>query len=360
MGTPGITGSNGNNELEPVSVHERVVLRELSREMARTIDLGKLPEVLESLRQSLMPLVHVLGKTLGKAPPFNVSRSSRKLSELSHALLVYNGHAQGTFSLALARNGKWIVEVYSSRGGKDTRLSLENSEDLASSILGRMDELVGAEVAQNFILMFTNKSDLEFFFGLVRYVCIMDFFEHCYETMAKLIDEREEKLRMMRQRIGMVRELSEFLDPLALSGQVVPTSQYAIWLEYTQGDSRSTGDYLHIDALDPFRKILARKPSEGWTPVRNRDSKYVERSSVVEHGTLKRFVFVLSDIASEISRGASAIANVHPSGGALANDHLDRAAHIFNRDLGRVPLSAGELGALRSVASAIKNAASSV
>lgn len=156
------------------------------------------------------------------------------------------------------------------------------------------------------------------------------FLSQCFETVKVLVEAREKRLRIMRERLNLLYEFSQSLDPLVSKGKEVLIKGYSIYKEGERGRGRCTSDYLCSEALEPF-----------WEVSKNRSSRCSGqyRENICEHSieSLEAFLLRIGYIFSEIKE---------------ADEDAD-ANSLFGRSSGRLPFIEEELMVLRKLVDSI-------
>lgn len=243
-----------------VKPHEMVqVLGEAVR-IGKAMNPDHLVDVLATIKSIVMPLVPWLGKDLDPLfwPPEKSSIPEETMKR--SALIIYEGFGKGRISIALSRDGNWLVlHRQPDQDGVMCRMH-PDSKEIANVVL---DDIMFVLERTGNLNLVVNRVRLQFFEGLIVHDEIIKFVKEVFQTIAKLIDEREERLRNMRERLGLVKNMADMLDPIVSQGLELSIGTYAVWLKTARGTSRKTTDYLHPKAIEPFGKVLEEADPKG-------------------------------------------------------------------------------------------------
>ena len=207
--------------------------------------------VFENIAKILAPIVQYFDKPLNTQTPF-VHNGKRLGITKERALVVFDGYGVGTFSIALTRSGKWFyADSY------DEPPIAMDTHAIASKIFSKR-MLLAREASYERI---PKDGQLHFMKNLFIHAGLLSFLNGVHVTIQKCIDEREEKLCLMREELKLFDDFCSALDPIVSSGNSVDIVGYSIFWEGNHGTSRITADYLDGSItqgklIDPRKKLF--------------------------------------------------------------------------------------------------------
>ncbi len=157
------------------------------------------------------------------------------------------------------------------------------------------------------------------------------FVGQCFETVKSALAEREERLKIMKQRMDFLQEFQASLDPIMVRGEPLPLPHYALYSKTSTGSSVAAGNYLAASSLDDFWKIIDERGA------RDRYFTLGENDSV---DSLKKLLEMVIYMNYKISTAES--------------QHRDTAERLFGDNSGRLPFSPGEIVALQRVVESLE------
>jgi hypothetical protein len=236
-------------------------------------------------------------------------------------------------SLALDRAGYWFVEIFGESGGK-AGVQRVDSWDLGTLVLKRIEESIPA--IPDGVLADPEKAsgkELKFLEDVLRYAAVVHFVAQCHETMMRAVEEQEKRLRIIRERVGLIGQLAGALDPLQSGRRTAKLPHCAMYLEHNLGTSAVAGTYFSRAALQPFWEFVKGR----LMPAGERYSESVGASSLDSLETfsfLMRFCF--KDIREALERGRQG------------------ADSVFGYSSGRLPLTPDEVEALKEFVTSLE------
>jgi len=244
MGTP----NNISQELKVPTMAEKTQIIDIGREIGKGMKSSRFPEILEKMKMVLLPLVQWLDKPARDVWNIHAPHNKR-------AMLIFEvpDRYMGLPNVALERSGEWLIRIYDSNEWQVKNVS---SNELAKLFLKREDSLLklSLEGYRDISKYFIEKA--EFMRNVTIYSGILIFVSKCFETIDQAIKERENRIRLMRERSVLFKDLVESLDPLLASGRTVGVPCYSIFSHSGHGASRSISDYFSRSAVEPFWKYL--------------------------------------------------------------------------------------------------------
>ncbi|MDO8469539.1 MAG: hypothetical protein Q7S84_00780 [bacterium] len=322
MGTPRGKKQNDRPELR-ISTAEKERLFEAARKIRKRLNPEALAEILEEVRIILLPLVPWLDvpvfseSGIYKAPPPETWQKKR-------AMMVLDGSdMSGQFDLMLERSGSWYVKMHLECDGGRPGYFEANSSGLAAQIIKRSDLLLrfsSSPTSEQLAGM------LEFLRNIALYHSAAKMVARCFKTIDRTLREREERMRLMRERLRLLGDFPEMLDPLLADGKTVLVPTFSIFSKYRDTSSRYTGTYLTKECLGPFwDEIRARSNPDGGS--------YTPFNSSHNFRSLGEFLLRMKWEIEEINK-------------AQKQGKMDTVLPTGPSE-GRLPFSKGELGVLR-------------
>lgn len=250
--------------------------------------------VLENVRRLLQPLARHFDREIYTVRGFQDDRIPPRYRK-DRVMLVHNGFGQGTFNLAINRNGEWYVDFFDI-DVTDKAFSILHSDELASKIFPRLElyvKRITESSSEEWADVLARVGGLSI---LLKFVGLLRFLTTCLETQQETIKLYRSRLEAMESRIGLLEDYSKALDPLQSSLEEVPLPAYHIYHNHDRGTSNETGWYLSQEALMPFWAIVNN-------PKHCNRSQYYLQSSSIKIASLKQFVRNLDTVLSEIRNG---------------------------------------------------------
>lgn len=319
MGSPR-KESFGQKELKSPSVAEKIRLLEIGKETGRSLNLERLSEVLEEVKGILLPLVPWLDKPLLLGRQFK-GCSVPTLFQKKRAIQLFEANF---LYIWLERSGKWLLWI---RGAGEGRFFRDaNSRQLAEIILQKSDGVLKEFLRnQNFL------KELVFLKEIALYDAVfLRVLSQFFKAAMALVEEREKRFRIMRERLSLLDDFTQSLDPLISQGKTVVIKEYSIWRDHERGTVRYTGGYLSPEALGSF-----------WEVIKSRSELADYRESVDEYRprSLEDFFWRVSYIFEEITK-------------ARSDGHAD-AKSLFGFSSGRLPFTEKELMIMEDIAGSL-------
>ncbi|KKW37075.1 MAG: hypothetical protein UY81_C0004G0004 [Candidatus Giovannonibacteria bacterium GW2011_GWA2_53_7] len=327
MGTPRGKKQNDRPELE-LSVAEKERLFVAARKIRKQLNPAVLAEILEQVRAILLPLVPWLDMPvfsesgIYRTPPFP------EMWRKKRAMMVLDGsYISGQLDLMLERSGSWYVKMRLACDGGRPGYFEANSSGLAVQIIKRSDLLLRFSSSPTSEQL---AGTLAFLRNIALYHSAAEMVARCFKTIDRTLREREERMRLMRERLQLLGDFPEMLDPLLADGKMVSVPTFAIFSNYRDTSSRHTGTYLTQECLRPFwDEIRTRTNPESYTPF----------NSLYNFHSLGEF---LQRVRSEVEEIAEA-----------KRQGRKDVTSLTSRADGRLPFSKEELkvlqGAVRSI-----------
>lgn len=323
MGTP--KKQSAKHNLAPLTPAEQLRLLNKGRQLGTDFkdDEQGLQYIFEELKDLLLPFTEWLDKSLTDLPGFYRFKDDVKLKK-KRAISIYDGEG---ISIALMRSGEWAVRFDSSRPESLSLVSGEvhelNSHDLAIAIKNQADPWVDPTMDRYHPMAEVDHSQMEFVPTLLRHAFVLKIVELAINWVEGAIHDREQRLQVMRQRLGSARNFEVALDPLRMRLNPLQLDQYSIHELHEIGFRNMTaGSYFASAALEPFWKLVDRVVGE---PV---------REEAVDHLSLSSLDYLLERIAYA----------------AHAVYEKATARELFGRTSGRLPFTDEEIAVLREIA----------
>ena len=312
------------SELKSPTVAEALRVLTAGSELAQELNLKKLSRMLEEMRLILQPLVLWLDKPISSVGWVRLGSSMPAHLQKKRIMPLFDGSGYGESpSFGLQRSGTWFVAAY--EPNYKITYHEANSEKLARLII-RNGQAILAKSLQDSALAADFPKELNFLKEAALYSGILTILSACAESVARLLREREERMRIARERLHLLTGFIQSLDPLSGQDQTVSLPEHSIWSVTSQGSSRDTADYLCPEALVPF-----------WDHLKSRGNAFGYRpeSVVVAVKSLPQFIHIVAHLMGEISR-------------IVKEDKADAAA-LFGKQDGRLPFTSQELEVLKKI-----------
>lgn len=307
-------------ELKPPTVAEKIRLLEIGKEIGRSQDFESLLDILEESKGILFPLVPWLDKPflLGEqfmGCPVPITFQKKRAIHLFSVNFLH---------IWLERSGKWLLWI---RGaGKDGFFRDANSRQLAEIMLQKSDDFLKEFIKDDNFLV-----ELAFLKEIALYYAIfLSVLPQFFKAVMALVKEREKRLQIMRERLNLLDDFVQSLDPLISQGKEVSIKEYSIWRDHERGTSRYTGDYLCPEALKPFWEVIKKQP---------KPMGYRQHIDEYCPGSLEDFFWRVCYFFEEIA-------------GAKSRGHAD-ANSLIGFNSGRLPFTEKELMIIEEIVDSI-------
>ena len=255
MGTP--------KELFPPTIARKIELLEFGRKTGKRLDVNDFADVLEETAKTILPLVpwldkQVFNKTFVKR--HDVPEKYRR----KRGLFLFR--ERGVVSVYLQRSGKWFLCF------NDTFLSIFNNPcSIFCEINSELFAMVFWEHSKYFLSKGGRLVEKEAPFMkdvFLYHDIVLNFVSQCFESIRKLIEEKEKRINTMKDWMNLGIDFSESLDPLTSTDKEIEVERFCMWKDEIKGPRRSrlTGSYFCPKALDLFwESVKDRKHiGDGW------------------------------------------------------------------------------------------------
>ena len=331
MGTP--KTSSVPQELRRPAIAEKVRLLNFGSAARKKLNLKELPGILQEMKMILFPLVPWLDKPVFSDGGILGNYHPPAAFHKKRAMLIFNGSNYGGFlDIMLERSDAWFVRIHPSDRHGDSSYCEADSVELARLIIQRKEALLKLSLGNtNAAEHFTDKVD--FLEEIALYNGILQMLSGCFETVAQSLNEREERIRIMRERLALLNDFAESLDPLLAEARTMSLPEYSIFDHHSRGTSRYTGDYFCEDDLKPFWEHI-KKVSLSWS------GSYRMMCCASNVRSLSEFLRRVAYHVNEVVR-------------AKSEGRTDAASLTGFTGAGRLPFSSNELGILRKLVGSI-------
>jgi len=303
------------------AIAEKIRLLNAGKETGQKLGAEGLPNVLEGLRDILLPLVAWLDKPIFHDAAF-VDCPTPKAFEKRRGVRLFES---GIVDIWLERSGKWFLRFRGSHRSETTYQEMD-SQQLAEILLQKSDDFLKKSLRNVGIL-----EGIPFLKDVASYnVMFLQFVSQCFKSVKTLIEEREKRLRIMKDWLGLLYEFNQSLDPLVGHGKEISMKGYSIFEDHSRGTSRCTADYFCPEALKPFWKVLKNRPIRSESEYR----KFVTEFSFDSLGDLLQRLSWAFDEIEKTNEGAD-------------------AKDLFGRTSGRFPFTEGEIAVLKKLVDSI-------
>lgn len=324
MGTPW-RKKTLEEELRLLTIGEKMMLLDVGREVQKGLRLEKLAEVLECKRKVLQPIIVQLAQPIVSDTEF--AFGFRK--EL-HRKRVVSLFQSSCFDIWLERGGKWLVRHWDPSYCQ-RKHQVVDSYQLAEIILRHGDKTLWEFSSIDFA------GDAEFLKGLaLYYMFFLKIPNEFIKNVKKLVQEKEERLKIMFGRLDCLEDLIQSLDPFK-NGQrgEITLPHFTIYGEHQRGVSNETSGYLCRNALAPFWEVVEARKEQGKDQTR-----YREEAGPLSLNSLEYFLQRMSWIFDEVEKSKRIKAT--------------EARSLFGQVTGRLPLTDEEWKILKGIAAKIK------
>lgn len=258
MGTP--KKHETQKKLVSPTIAEKVRSLEFGKWIGQGLRINRYSDVLEHIGEILSPLVPWLDRPIFPAAEFSSVSIPRKFQG-ARGMLLFRSDIMG-MSVLLERSGKWFLRFYSShRSGEAFRRA--DSRQLASILIERADNFLREfSAAAGNTLKGLPIKDIALY-NLV----FLRFSSEVLESVRALIKAREERLTAMKERLNLLGEFSQSLDPLVIRREEISLPRYFIWKNHKSDNksSRHTAGYFCRNALGPAREALKKWRDPNYT-----------------------------------------------------------------------------------------------
>lgn len=231
----------GTPKLEPIKVSERTRLLMLALKTAASFNdediRSRYRDILEELRKELYSMVQWLDKPIKDQFPFHHPSVSSP-AQLRGVVLI-DGFGHGIPSLGLARSGRWILLLHKEHKAE---VKLADSQEVLDSFLAREEHIRPAGYHTYFAP--EKAKALDFFDRIIRHLRFQQILTLIYERARKVIEEREERFRVIKDKLGFWEVFTKALDPLEYGEPAKGFEFFSILVRNDRGESRSSPDYL--------------------------------------------------------------------------------------------------------------------
>jgi len=313
-------------------VSEKAHIFNVGCEIGKTLDVKKFYLIFEEAKNILVPLVPWLDRPTkerwaGEVLPVEI-RNKRIMS------LFYHSVSEETLSIEIQRSGKWLVKIIS--GGKlsyheiDSLGLVELMLEKTKNLLLRLSLNADKEAKDQFL------EKLPFLETMTIYNGMLVVLSMCFNNITNTLNEREERLRIMRERANLLKDFASALDPLVISGQSRTIKTHSIWSLNSGGrggSSRYTGDYLSESQIKNIWDVISKKPGHIW------GSTYTQEVHEFSFGSMKYFLHSMSNLVQDIFKAE--------------RENKTTVESLSGYNYGRLPFSEDELENIRKLSTSI-------
>lgn len=305
MGTP---KNVYRGEPEKIPVAEIVRSFAVAQNVARFCTEEKREAALEQLRRWLEPMIEWLDKPVGD---LLYSREERKsVGSKTRVVILFQLPSRNSgFSawFGMNRDGEWLVMERNYTTGTWKFIPMDG-ETLERMIWTWRENFLGAEVGRVqklFDEVMKGESDLRFF---TRHACFLGFIRVVVESLNRLLEEREERLRTLRKNLEEIYRFGVALDPLSYSGDhVLPA--YSLFYTRPGHTSRTSSSYLVRERVERMlaeeeARRAERQPSRQPDPYEGKEIIYDDSFRISSsHDLLSRIGHLLKDSVQNANSG---------------------------------------------------------
>jgi hypothetical protein len=271
-------------------------------------DVKTICPVLEGLKAILLPIVQYMDKPLAEIGVFSGVETTPEFLSGRYMLffepdseIPYWSMAPRRLSVALNRAGHWFAGPFKKTGRERAFYTGMTTLGLAGLLLQRIRERLPSMFELNKVVVKDREpgrgvgflKDLCVYSGVVAFVSVS-----CRHTMLQVLKAKEDRLRLIRERLELGGRLAEAMDPLLSGRREAALAEYAIDEKTERGTRREASFYLSENALAPLWAILKKH-----YPRNMEEGKYITRQYMLQFPSLDELVSRLHVIFNNIGRG---------------------------------------------------------
>ena len=308
-------------EVASPTLGEKIRLFEISKMVGQILNLRYLPELLEETKTLLLPMVQWLDKplkTIGADP--EIGPYAPKGLNKTRVIKLYRSDGTNT-RIWLERSGEWLVWL--SWPQDNPNYHRVNSGQLAQILLQEAERYPGKSRVRNLV------EQIPFVREIALYSAVRRILSQFFDKVNEVLEERRKRFNAMEDRLNLLHDFIQSLDPLISRGKTVKMKYYWILRHHDRGGRRETDDYLCQESLKPFWEHIKAHDSSGFEEVA---SEYHFDSL---EAFLDRTAYIVEGVQKERER---------------RKEPGEKAVGLWT---GRLPLSESELGAIKEAVESI-------
>ncbi|MDD5590015.1 MAG: hypothetical protein PHQ47_02480 [Candidatus Portnoybacteria bacterium] len=242
-------------ELKRLNLAEKLRLFIFGKETANGLNIGRFSDVLEEVKKIILPLVFWLDKPFKE---FIHADEPPQSLQNKRAMFLYDGFF---LKVWLERSGKWILRIR--KDNSKDKFQIADSSQFAEILCKNAEELLKRSLAYKN----GSKDEIPFFIEIILYHSLFSYLLSQFaKEISKSLEEREEKLAIMRQRKNFLDEFIVCLDPLANGEKEIVLKEFAIQENLSGGRIHwHHQGYLCLGAVERLLKVgKSRHPGDGY------------------------------------------------------------------------------------------------
>jgi hypothetical protein len=262
MGTPKKKTVFFEKAFVSLTLGEKIKALEMGKQIGKKLEYVRLPEVLDEVVKIILPVVESFNKPLADEAMF-ASTVLPKNCQKRRGVHLFGSRFMDIW---LLRDGLWFVCYHFP--DKARHYQVADSMDLAEIILVEKEHFVKHSFqGRDFLYELPCLNDLAFYNAVFVHV-LSEFFE----SVEKLIKNREEKLQVLRERVAILGEFGQSLDPLVSQGEK-KLKFYEIWETTERGDYNRASSYFSSEAMKTLWEVIKKRHAD-WSGYRENISEY--------------------------------------------------------------------------------------
>lgn len=227
--------------LKEIKLAEKIRLLSVGKKLGRNLDVKDLPFILEKVKTTILPLVEWLDKP---------ARAKKR------GVLFFESRF---LNIWLERSGRWFINFGIYDPESEKRVCYVDSQELAEIMIEKQEDFLNLYlVDRNFLTELPFLRDIALYDAMVLRVLARFF-----EDVEKQLQEREERILLMKERLNLFNDFAQSLDLLKSQGKTVSINGYSIFNKDEHGSRRCTKDYFCPEALKPFWEVVKSLRSGG-------------------------------------------------------------------------------------------------
>lgn len=256
MGTPK-KNYKEQRELVSPTIVEKIRLLEFGKGIGQGLKLERFSDVLDKVKEIFLPLVSWLDKPIFPEAAL-IDYSTPKKFQRKRGLRLFESDIM---IIWLERSGMWFVRLNALYGLGRSRAPFRevDSQGLAEIIFRRSEDILKVFRRDSNIL-----KHIPFLRDAALYnLILLQFLSKSSEAARDLVEKRKKRLEIIDQRLDLLDEFSQSLDPITVRGGVI-LKEY--WILEEESDdihkSRCTENFLCPEALEPLFEVAKAKDTD--------------------------------------------------------------------------------------------------
>jgi hypothetical protein len=311
-------------------ISEKIHAFNTARKIGEKLEYKKISLVFEEAKNIIFPLVSWLDKPIKEhwsGEVFPVEFGNRRIMPIFC-------HSTGVefLEIGIQRSGMWLIKTVSN--GR-TSLDEVDSQELVELVLTKTRTLLKRlSLGQTKEIVDKFSEKLPFLEGVVIYNGILVILSMCFDNISQILNEREERLKIMRERANLLKDFSFALDPLVIKGKNLTIKTYSLWCDSAGGGSRRCSeDYLSESQMDLIFGVSEKRNAKFL------GSNYTREIDESKFSSIKNFLHSMRNLVEEIFRAEK--------------ENKTTVESLSGYNYGRLPFSEDELENIRKLSVSI-------